>query len=127
MKKEAPVTKLQESTGEEESKKIEQLKEASDSEGEEKKEQIEEEEKKEEQIPKEEMDGRVLEAFYRSLIETVKDEDLPLEPSHYLRDYFSEFACDEFQISLKGSSYKKIGKLLESAAADGLIKYEMTK
>ena len=52
MKKEAPATKLQESTGEEESKKIEQLKEASDSEGEEKKEQIEEEEKKEEQIPK---------------------------------------------------------------------------
>jgi len=73
------------------------------------------------------MDGRILEAFYRSLIETVKDEDLPLEPSHYLRDYFSEFVCDEFQITLKGSSYKKIGKLLESVAADGLIKYEMTK
>ena len=40
-----------------------------------------EEEKKEQQIPKEEMDARILEAFYRSLIETVKDGDLPLEPA----------------------------------------------
>lgn len=42
------------------------------------------------------MDARVLEAFYRSLIETVKDGDLPLEPSEYIRDYFSEFVCEEF-------------------------------
>ena len=73
------------------------------------------------------MDARVLEAFYRSLIETVKDGDLPLEPSDYIRDYFSEFVCEEFQLSLKNSSFKKIGKLLESANNDGVINYGMTK
>ena len=31
----------------------------------------------------EEMDKRIYEAFYRSLIETVKNEDLPMEPSDF--------------------------------------------
>ena len=53
------------------------------------------------QIPVADMDGRVLEAFYRSLLESVKDADLPLEPSDYLRNYFYEYVCDEFQLNLK--------------------------
>ena len=73
------------------------------------------------------MDARVLEAFHRSLLETVKDTELPLEPSDYMRNYFTEYVCDEFQINLKQSSFKKIGKLLEAAARDGVISYEMTK
>ena len=73
------------------------------------------------------MDVRVLEAFHRSLIETVKDAELPLEPSDFLRGHFNEYVCDEFQINLKQSSFKKIGKLLELAAKDGVISYEMMK
>ena len=79
------------------------------------------------QVPVADMDGRVLEAFYRSLLESVKDTDLPLEPSDYLRNYFYEYVCDEFQLNLKQSSFKKIGKLLENASRDGVINYEMTK
>lgn len=29
------------------------------------------------------MDARIDEAFYRSLIENIKDEDLPMEPSEF--------------------------------------------
>ena len=54
------------------------------------------EEDEEEKIPVEDMDARVLEAFYRSLLEAVKDAELPLEPSDYLRNYFSEYVCSEF-------------------------------
>ena len=54
------------------------------------------EEAEEEKIPVEDMDARILEAFYRSLLETVKDAELPLEPSDYLRNYFSEYVCDQF-------------------------------
>lgn len=71
------------------------------------------------------MDARILEAFHRSLLESVKDADLPLEPSDYQRNYLHEYVCDEFQLGLKQSSFKKIGKLLEAAARDGVISYEM--
>ena len=70
------------------------------------------------------MDARILEAFHRSLMETIKDTDLPLEPSDYQRNHLHEYVCDEYQLNLKQSSFKKIGKLLEVAAKDGLISYE---
>lgn len=45
---------------------------------------IQPEEKKEETvIQPEEMDLRIIEAFYLCLIESVKDEDLPMEPSDF--------------------------------------------
>jgi hypothetical protein len=31
----------------------------------------------------EDMDARVVEAFYRALLESVKDTDLPMEPSDF--------------------------------------------
>jgi len=67
------------------------------------------------------MDSRILEAFHRSLLESVKDSDLPLEPSDYQRNYLHEYVCDEFQLNLKHSSFKKIGRLLEAAASDEVI------
>ena len=73
------------------------------------------------------MDGRILEAFRRCLLESVKDTDLPLEPSDFLRNYLFEYVCDEFQLNLKQSSFKKIGKLLENASRDGVIDYELPK
>jgi len=64
-------------------------------------------------VPVEDMDARILEAFYRSLLESVQDADLPLEPSDYIKNHFAEYSCDEFRLSLKLSSFKKIGKLLD--------------
>lgn len=95
-KKKAATSTPAASNGEEETKTIEQPQKEDESDEETKEQVPAEEETKEEKVPKEEMDGRVLEAFYRSLIETVKDNDLPLEPAQYLRDFFSEFVCDEF-------------------------------
>ena len=42
------------------------------------------------------MDARIIEAFHRSLLETVKDTDMPMEPSDYMRNHFTEYVCDEF-------------------------------
>ena len=67
----------------------------------------------EESVPVEEMDGRILKAFYRSLLESVTEKDLPLEPSDYMKNHFAEYSCDEFRLNLRLSSFKKIGKLLE--------------
>ena len=71
------------------------------------------------------MDARILEAFYRSLLESVTDKDLPIEPSDYMKNHFAEYSCDEFRLNLRLSSFKKIGKLLELAARDGTIEYEI--
>ena len=74
-------------------------------------------------MPVEDMDARILEAFYRSLLESVLDKDLPLEPSDYMKNHFAEYSCDEFRLDLRKSSFKKIGKLLEQAGRDGTIDY----
>lgn len=87
--------------------------------------QQEEEEVKEleEEVPVEEMDSRILEAFYRSLLESVQDKDLPLEPCDFMKNNFAEYSCDDFRLDLRKSSFKKIGKLLDQAARDGMILY----
>ena len=61
----------------------------------------------------EDMDARILEAFYRSLLESVLDKDMPLEPSDYMKNNFAEYSCTEFRLNLRQSSFKKIGKLLD--------------
>lgn len=73
------------------------------------------------------MDARILEAFYRSLLESVEAKDLPLEPSDYIKNHFAEYSCDEFKLNLRQSSFKKIGKLLEQADRDGTIEYSVPK
>lgn len=73
------------------------------------------------------MDLRVIEAFYRCLYESVKDEDLPMEPSDFQKDHFSLYQSEEFKIDLRLSSYKKIGKLLEKMTKQGVISYTEIK
>jgi hypothetical protein len=46
-----------------------------------------------------------------------------MEPSDFLKGHFMEFTCSEFKLSLKQSSFKKIGKLLEIMAKEGVIEY----
>ena len=88
-------------------------------------EEVKEQEQEEVEVPVEDMDARILEAFYRSLLESVKDSDLPLEPSTYMKNNFAEYSCDEFRLDLRKSSFKKIGKLLDQAGKDGTIHYEI--
>ena len=80
-----------------------------------------------ENVSVEDMDARILEAFYRSLIESVKDEDLPLEPCDYMKNHFAEYSCDEFRLDLRQSSFKKIGKLLDQAGRDQTIDYDVPR
>ena len=95
----APATQVTNDTaGEEETKQPEESKEIIEV---------------EQAVSVEDMDSRVLEAFYRSLIESVRPEDLPMEPADYKKNHFAEYTCDEFQLDLRKSSFKKIGKLLE--------------
>ena len=74
------------------------------------------------------MDARVLEAFYRSLLETVKDEQLPMEPSNYQKHHFEAYSdSGGFKLDLRKSSFKKIGKLLTKVDKDGVIEYRKPK
>ena len=60
-----------------------------------------------------------------SLLESVQDKDLPLEPSDYMKNNFAEYSNSDFRLNLRQSSFKKIGKLLEQAAKDGTIEYKV--
>ena len=73
----------------------------------------------------EEVDARVWEAFYRCLLESVKDTDLPMETSDFMKNHMSEYSCDEFKLDLRKSSFKKIGKLLQAADKAELIEYSI--
>ena len=81
----------------------------------------------EEKVSVEDMDVRIIEAFHRSLLESVQDKDLPMEPSDYMKKHFAEYSCTEFRLDLRLSSFKKIGKLLDQAGRDGTIDYEIPK
>jgi hypothetical protein len=72
------------------------------------------------------MDPRLIEAFIRTCLEIVKDSNLPLEPSDFQK-HLSEFTTSEFKLSLKFSSFKKIGKLLEHMHSLGAIDYSEPK
>ena len=44
-----------------------------------------------------------------------------------MKNNFAEYSCTEFRLNLRQSSFKKIGKLLDLAARDGTIDYEVPK
>jgi len=73
------------------------------------------------------MDPRIVEAFFRSILESVKDSELPMEPSDFLKNHLGQYSADEFKLNLKFSSYKKIGKLLEQMDKQDIISYNMQK
>ena len=58
------------------------------------------------------MDARIVEAFYRCLLEEVQDYDLPIEPSDFQRDYLSLYADINYKLDLRVSSYKRVLKPL---------------
>jgi hypothetical protein len=73
------------------------------------------------------MDPRIVEAFYRCLTESVKDTDLPMEPSDLQKDHLNLFSDKEFKLDLRLSSYKRIGKLLEVMHKKGIVDYSEVK
>jgi hypothetical protein len=75
-------------------------------------------------IPPEDMDARLIEAFYRSIMESIKDSDLPLEPSDFQEDHLSFYQTPEgHKLYLRLSNFKRIGKLLEFMHTKGVIEY----
>ena len=119
--------------GEEESKVEEQKEEASEKEEEESKEEKKEDEEESKdqiiiedgpKIPPEDMDARIIEAFYRSILESIKDSDLPLEPSDLQKDHLSLYQAHEgYKLDLRLSNFRRIGKLLEIMHKKGVIEY----
>lgn len=92
----------------------------------------EEEEKvtilEEQKVPVEDMDVRIVEAFYRSLVESVKDEDMPMEPSDLQKDHLNLYSAVEgYKLDLRLSSFKRVGKLLEIMHKKGVVDYSEVK
>ena len=54
------------------------------------------------------MDNHIEEAFIRSMLEQVKQENLPLEPSNFQHDFLGLYTAKDFKLSLKESSFKKV-------------------
>lgn len=103
--------------------------------GEEGKEEALEEEKEEEketELTPEEWDLRVIEAFKRAIYESIKEVDLPMEPSDFMKNHLLEYQLEDFTpIDLRKTTFKKIGKLLEVMSTGkngaGIIAYEENK
>ena len=75
-----------------------------------------------------EMNQIVMEAFNRTILESVEDSELPLEPSDFLKKHFSQFHMNDGSvIDLKLSTYKKIGKLLDTMARNQVLEYTEPK
>ncbi len=62
-------------------------------------------------IPPEEMDPRIIEAFYRSLEECVKDKDLPMEPSDFIKDCLNLYSDINYKLDIRMSSFKRVHSL----------------
>ena len=73
------------------------------------------------------MDGRIIEAFYRCLTESVKDSDMPMEPSDLQKDHLYLYSDKEYKLDFRLSSFKRIGKLLEIMHKKGVIDYSEVK
>ena len=73
------------------------------------------------------MDGRIIEAFYRCLTESVKDSDMPMEPSDLQKDHLNLYSDKEYKLDFRLSSFKRIGKLLEIMHKKGVIDYSEVK
>ena len=92
----------------------------------------EKEEEKETELTPEEWDQRAIEAFKRTLYESIKDGDLPMEPSDFMKNHLQEYQLEDFTpIDLRKTTFKKIGKLLEVMSTGkngaGIIAYEENK
>lgn len=56
----------------------------------------------------EDMDARIVEAFYRALHESVKDSDLPMEPSDFQKDHLMLYQDINYKLDLRQSSFKRV-------------------
>ena len=74
-----------------------------------------------------EMDPRIVEAFYRSLMESVLDTDLPMEPSDFQKDHLMLYSDKDYKLDFRLSSFRRVGKLLEIMHKKGVIDYSEIK
>lgn len=78
-------------------------------------------------VSQEDMDARFVEAFYRSLMETVVDTMMPMEPSDFQKEHLSLYADINFKLDFRLSQFKRVGKLLEIMHKKGVIDYSEVK
>jgi len=89
-------------------------------------------------VSAEEMDPRMIEAFFRCIVESIATEDLPLEPSDLWKDHLSLYSDKDFKLDFKQTSWKrvsrinilifiKIGKFLEVMHKRGVVDYTEPK
>ena len=74
-------------------------------------------------MSQEDMDARFVEAFYRSLMESVVDTMMPMEPSDFQKEHLSLYADINYKLDFRLSSFKRVGKLLEIMHKKGVIDY----
>ena len=73
------------------------------------------------------MDARIVEAVYRCLVESVKDDMRPMEPSDFQKDHLNLYRAAEYKLDLRLSTYKRVGKLLEIMHKKGVVDYSEIK
>ncbi|CDW79297.1 eukaryotic translation initiation factor 2d-like [Stylonychia lemnae] len=78
-------------------------------------------------IPTEEMEPRIIEAFFRSIVEGIQDADIPMEPSDLTKDHMNLFSDINYKLDFKQTSWKRIGKFLEVMHKRGIIDYSEPK
>ena len=78
-------------------------------------------------MSQEDMDARFVEAFYRSLMESVTDSMMPMEPSDFQKEHLNLYADPNYKLDFRLSSFKRVGKLLEIMHKKGVIDYSEVK
>ncbi len=73
------------------------------------------------------MDPRIIEAFYRCLVESVKDSDMPMEPSDFQKDHLNLYTSAEFKLDLRLSSFKRVSKHFNSITEPIIFEYVLIK
>lgn len=54
------------------------------------------------------MDPRMTEAFFRSIVEDILDEDLPIEPSDLWKDHLNLYSDINYKLDFRSTSYKRV-------------------
>jgi len=54
------------------------------------------------------MDPRLIEAFFRSIVENINDNDLPIEPSDLQKDHLNLYSDINYKLDFKQTSWKRV-------------------
>lgn len=82
-------------------------------------------------VSQEDIDARIIEAFFRCLHDSLTNDLLPIEPSDLQKNHLSLYTAStvdgSYTLDFRLSSFKRIGKLLEIMHKRGVIEYSEVK